>query len=162
MSVHPVLSRMPNCPLYTEDSSQILQVNVCHSFVLCLIIPSLLLLPFFYVLSPPSFFSISSLLFSLYLYLPPLPPSSSPSFLPPPLPSLLLPPSSLHPPSLPQFPVLCGEYLDLEVQMFDEKARPFDNFTSFEFQWETSDTELLPLPHPLEMDHQGPRGVCSS
>lgn len=59
----------------------------------------------------------------------------------------------------PQFPVLCGEELMLEIEFYDNQNRLFSNFSSLEIHWESSDDKLLPLPHPSVIEHRGNRGM---
>ena len=48
--------------------------------------------------------------------------------------------------------------MDLEVKMFDAENHPFDNFSSLHLHWESSDSKLLPLPDPINIDHRGNTG----
>ena len=56
-----------------------------------------------------------------------------------------------------QIPVLCDSSLDLVVEVFDANGRVFDNFTSLNLQWHSSNQELLPLSYP-QLHHNGKKG----
>ncbi len=64
--------------------------------------------------------------------------------------------------SLPwQFPVRNGRHLELEVVLYDADSRPFDNFTSLQWQWESSDPILLPTPAVRSMTHHDKGAVMA-
>ncbi len=46
----------------------------------------------------------------------------------------------------------------MEVEVFDAENRPFDNFVSLHFVWDSSDNDLLTIPHPSGIDHHGNHG----
>ena len=45
-----------------------------------------------------------------------------------------------------RFPVKAGQALELEVKVFDEENRQFNNFSSLEWRWGSSDPNLLRPP----------------
>ena len=59
-----------------------------------------------------------------------------------------------------QYPVLNGGELSLEMTLYDNERRQFDNFSSLHWTWSSSDIKLLPLtPHTTSnIKHEGRRG----
>ena len=60
-----------------------------------------------------------------------------------------------------QFPVLSGRSLDIELTVFDEEGRPFDNFTSLNLKWESSDTKIVQSPLAGDLHHHGNHAIMS-
>ena len=54
-----------------------------------------------------------------------------------------------------QFPIISGRPLDLEMMVYDEKGRAFDNFTSLSFDWKSSNPDAVPLPNESDLHHHG-------
>ena len=60
-----------------------------------------------------------------------------------------------------QFPVMSGRSLDVELTVFDEEGRPFDNFTSLSLKWGSSDTKIVQTPVAGDLNHHGNRAIMS-
>ena len=57
-----------------------------------------------------------------------------------------------------QFPVRNGQRLDVQLILYDAESRPFDNFTSLQWRWSSSDQLLLPTPQNMALSHQEGKG----
>ena len=49
------------------------------------------------------------------------------------------------------FPVLSGHELEVEITVFDEIGRKFDNFSSLEWKWESTNPSYIPRPDTSHM-----------
>ena len=50
-----------------------------------------------------------------------------------------------------QFPILSGHELEVEITVFDEIGRKFDNFSSLEWKWESTNPSYIPRPDTSHM-----------
>ncbi len=53
-----------------------------------------------------------------------------------------------------QFPVRSGRPLTLEITLYDNVGRVFDNFTSLQWTWESSNQNALPTPQTSSLQHK--------
>lgn len=60
-----------------------------------------------------------------------------------------------------QFPVMSGHSLDVELTVFDEEGRPFDNFTSLSLKWGSSDARVMQAPSDGNLNHHGNHAIMS-
>ena len=60
-----------------------------------------------------------------------------------------------------QFPVMSGHSLDVDLTVFDREGRPFDNFTSLNLKWGSSDTKVMQAPPDGGLNHHGNYAVMS-
>ena len=60
--------------------------------------------------------------------------------------------------SLCQFPVRNAQPLQIEMIVSDAESRPFDNFTSLQWRWTSSDQKLLPTPQVSALSHLEGKG----